>query len=434
VVDTVASEERMRHLTFKSWIGPAVSAARIDATNTPLGTLARRIFAVQRRSALRQVHTSLKKNLQIRFRRILDLLRIEYFARRHAASVRRQRGLSIPHQLLQLLRLAVVHRIDPATYYAHHLYDAPLGIAESAYYLGRAEMKNGLYSLLRELRRGDPNFSLSLSDKVAFSTACLRAGLPIAPVLAVARGGRWEGPTPSEAFDGDLFVKPVRGRGAAAARAYRGIGDGHHVTADGTVLTRMALLDRIAVESQRMPLMVTRKLQNHPEIADLAAQSLITFRVFTCLDPTSEPVVTHAMLRTLSKLEPGWNTEEEFAAAIDLATGRLQPMCGDAGMAPDAWWDRHPKTGAPVTGRVIAHWPELAALAIRAHRAFSGRMIVGWDLALIPDGALVIEGNSDPDTHFLQRVHRCMIGRSALAPLLRHHLQAAESLLSGKPR
>ncbi len=61
-------------------------------------------------------------------------------------------------------------------------------------------------------------------------------------------------------------------------------------------------------------------------------------------------------------------------------------------------------------------------------------MIVGWDLALTPEGAMVIEGNSDPDTHFLQRVHRRMIGRSPLAPLLRHHLQAAESLLSAKPR
>jgi hypothetical protein len=104
-------------------------------------------------------------------------------------------------------------------------------------------------------------------------------------------------------------------------------------------------------------------------------------------------------------------------------------MCGDADYAPDAWWDRQPKTGALVAGRVIAHWPELAALAVRAHRTFSGRMIVGWDLALTPDGPMLLEGNSDPDTHFLQRVHRRMIGRSPMAPLIRHHLQAAESLL-----
>jgi len=75
----------------------------------------------------------------------------------------------------------------------------------------------------------------------------------------------------------------------------------------------------------------------------------------------------------------------------------------------------------------------VAALAIRAHGVFNGRMIIGWDLALSPDGPVVIEGNSDADTHFLQRVHRQMIGRSRMEPLLRHHLQRAERLLAGKP-
>ena len=89
-------------------------------------------------------------------------------------------------------------------------------------------------------------------------------------------------------------------------------------------------------------------------------------------------------------------------------------------------------TGAAVTGRVIENWPAVAALAVRAHQVFNGRMIIGWDLALAPDGPVVIEGNSDADTHFLQRVHRQMIGRSRMEPLLRHHLLAAERLLAGK--
>jgi hypothetical protein len=173
-------------------------------------------------------------------------------------------------------------------------------------------------------------------------------------------------------------------------------------------------------------MLVTRRLTNHPEIADLVDESLITFRVFTCLDAEGRPVVTHGMLRTLSKLEPRWNTHEEYAASLDVGTGELRQMCGDADMAPDSWWDRHPKSGVPVKGRVIANWPAVAALAVAAHGVFSGRVLTGWDLALTPDGPYVIEGNSDADTHFLQRVHRQMIGRSAMAPLLRHHLLTAE--------
>ncbi len=419
----------MRQLTLKDRIPTAALATSIDAADEPLGCLARRVFAAQRGSRYRQVHTHLAKNLRLRFRVPLNLLRIQYFARHHALVVRRQRGIPILRQLRALLRLALIARIDPAVYYAHQLYNAPLGLAETAHYLGRNEMKNGLYSLLNELRRGDPRHGLSLSDKVAFTADCEQAGLAVAPILGVARDGRWEIAPPVEGLDCDLFVKPVRGRGAARVRVYRSIGGGRHRAGDGAELSSPALLEEIAAASRGRPLLLTRRLVNHPEIADLAGQSLIAFRVFTCLDATGTPVVTHGMLRTLSKLEPQWNTEEEFAAPVDVATGRLQPMCGDANMAPDAWWDRHPKTGAPVTGRIIAHWQEVAALAVRAHRAFSGRIIVGWDLALTPEGAMVIEGNSDPDTHFLQRVHRRMIGRSALAPLLRHHLQAAAGLL-----
>ena len=438
----------MQDLTLRATVEPAgVSTAvlpRSDAAlephgeslgeplGEPLGVLARRLFEAQQRSPYRQIHTTHKKELRRRYRVLIDLLRIQLFARRHAPTIRRLRGIPVSAQLLQLLRLAIVHRVDPGSYYAHHLYDAALGLGEITHYLSRTEMKNGIYSLLNTLRRDDPHFGFSLSEKVEFTEHCRNAGLPVVPILAVARAGTWAGVAPDD-LGGDLFVKSIRGRGAVWARAYCCIVPGRYRAADGCELSSAALVEQITAQSQRVPMMIARKFTNHPEIADLAVQSLITFRVFTCFDPAGEPMVTHAMLRTLSKLEPDWQTEEEFAVAIDLTTGRMGAMCGDANLAPDAWWDHHPKTGALVTGRIIKHWPEIAALAVRAHRVFSARMVIGWDLALTPDGPVVIEGNSDPDTHFLQRVHRRMIGRSPLAPLLRHHLRAAEKLLATSP-
>lgn len=396
--------------------------------------MARRIFAAQRRSSFRQVHTHFRKNFWVRFDWLNNLMRTRSFHHRNAAVVAAQRGIPKSRQAIELLKLAVIHRVDPATYYAHHLYDAPLGLAETDYYVGRNEMKHGLYSLLRELRQGQTGFDLTLSEKAQFSEACRAAGLPVVPVLAVVSKGEWryEPGQDAKTLNGDLFVKHLRGKGAVGAAAYTFGADGNYHTKSGEVLTRVELLGRVAEDSAERALLVTRRIRNHSEIADLAVESLITFRVFTCIDLAGEPVVTHAMLRTVSKLEPSWETEEEFAVAIDVDTGRLGRMCGDADMAPDGWWERHPKTGAPVTGRVIENWPAVADLAVRAHRVFNGRMIIGWDLALAPDGPLIIEGNSDADTHFLQRVHRQMIGRSRMEPLLRHHLIAAERLVVGE--
>jgi hypothetical protein len=397
----------------------------------PLGRMARRVFAAQRRSSYRQVHTHFRKNFWVRFNWLSNLGRTRSFHRRHAQAVTAQRGIPARRQAIDLLKLAVIHGIDPATYYAHHLYDAPLGLTETDYYLGRNEMKHGLYSLLRELRRGQSGFDLTLCEKAKFSEACRAGGLPIVPVLAVVSQGRWSFAAGLDAgsLNADVFVKAVRGKGALGAAAYSFGADGQYHARTGEALTRDALMARLIEESAQRDLLVTRRLRSHPEIADLAVESLITFRVFTCIDAAGQPVVTHAMLRTLSKLEPSWGTEEEFAVAVELDTGRLGRMCGDANMAPDAWWERHPKTGAAVAGRMVESWPAIAGLAVRAHRVFNGRMIIGWDLALTPEGPVVIEGNSDPDTHFLQRVHRQMIGRSRMEPLLRHHLHTAERLL-----
>jgi len=168
-------------------------------------------------------------------------------------------------------------------------------------------------------------------------------------------------------------------------------------------------------------------LVNHPAIADLAGRSLIAIRVITCMDASGIPVVTHAMLRVVSKLEPSWHSKREHAAVIDLQSGVLGMMCNDKDLWPGRWTRHHPVTGAPVDGRLLPDWPETRALALAAHGVFADRMLVGWDIALTPSGPVILEGNSYPDVHFLQRVHEQPIGMSRLAPLLQRALDTART-------
>jgi hypothetical protein len=397
----------------------------------PLGRMARRIYAAQCRSKYRAVHSKLHKNLRMRFALFNDLQRVWTFARRHSGKVRRQRGVSVLRQVAALLRLALAYRTDPAAYYALNLYEPGQSLAEVQHYVGRQETKNGLYSLMRQaVSRTRPKSRHSLTNKAVFAEHCAKAGLPHIRVLASGADGvlTLHDETPG-ILDRDLFVKLTRGSGTFGARSYRWLGDGRHAARDGTTYDRAALLKELAESSRWRPLIVNHWLVNHPEIADLATDSLLTFRIFTCLDPAGEPQVTHAFMRIMSKLEPSWHTIEEYGSMIDLDTGRMNRMCADRDLAPDAWWDVHPKTGAQVTGRVISGWPAIAGLAVAGHREFCHWAVIGWDLAWTPDGPVLIEGNSDPDTHYLQRVHRQTLGRSPMAPYLRHHLAAAEALL-----
>jgi hypothetical protein len=164
--------------------------------------------------------------------------------------------------------------------------------------------------------------------------------------------------------------------------------------------------------------------------------ALITIRLITCLDEELRPVLTNAYLRSLAKLEPDWDVGriEDFAASIDLETGALGRMTGDKPECLSEWFDRHPITGAAVTGRVVPCWPEIAALGVKAHRIVPERVMIGWDVAVTPDGPVLLEGNSFLDTIFPQRVFRQPIGHMRLGGLLDFHLGRLEAKLDQQGR
>jgi hypothetical protein len=355
-------------------------------------------------------------------------LRFVFFTARDWRPVRRQRGIPLRRQIADQWRLMQHYRTDPSVYYSSQLYDPPRGVDEVEDYVGRDEIKNGLMKQLHGLQPKIFGKRVSLGNKKVFTRHCQAGGLPVAGLICVVERGHWafDGATGEAAdyrnLDQNIFVKPVKARGARGAEWFDWLGGDRYRNKQGRELSRADVIRHINRKARREAIMVLPKLVNHAEISDLARESLMVFRVFTCLDSWQQPQVTHAMLRILAKLEPSWPESIEYAVRVDLASGKLGELCDDYHFAPDAWWDHHPTTGVAVKGRVIGQWQAIVDLAIAAHRHFVDRTIIGWDIALTDRGPVLIEGNAYPDTHFMQRVHRQFIGQSPMAPLLRHHL------------
>jgi hypothetical protein len=177
-------------------------------------------------------------------------------------------------------------------------------------------------------------------------------------------------------------------------------------------------------------MMVLPRLRNHPAIADMATESLITVRMVTVLDEALQPELVVAYLRVLAKLEPDWPVKKpisEYAAAVDLETGRLDAMTGDKPECLSQWHERHPVTGVEIVGRPVPCWEQVVALVQRAHRVVSDRVLVGWDVAITPEGPVLLEGNSYPDVHYPQRIHRTPYGEMRVGDLLRFHMARLEA-------
>jgi hypothetical protein len=93
-------------------------------------------------------------------------------------------------------------------------------------------------------------------------------------------------------------------------------------------------------------------------------------------------------------------------------------MTGDKADMWLEWSEDHAITHARVLGRVVPCWNGVRSIALMAHSACRDRLLIGWDIAVGPDGAVLLEGNSYPDVDFLQRSHQCAIGDSPLGPLI----------------
>jgi hypothetical protein len=396
----------------------------------PIGPWSRRLEA---RANVR-LHKPMARRLRRLGIRLLDLLRMLWYASRLAAPVARQFGVPIGRQLAAQWRM-VFGGIDPTIYYFEELYK-PGALGRLDQYFLRREVKGDLLGALHRLQPPAGDRRVNLGDKMQLFAWCERAGLPhVAPVMLIEDGQPvWQAPNLLD-LDQDLFVKPRIGRGAVGVSLYRRTAAFQYVDPTGKRLRLGEIVSDIIRRFGTRPMMVLPRLRNHPAIADMATQSLITVRAVTCLNEALEPELAVAYLRVLAKLEPDWPTKKpisEYAAPVDLETGRLGVMAGDKPECLSQSYERHPVTGVAVVGRLVPCWDELVALAERAHRVISDRVLVGWDVAITPDGPVLLEGNSYPDVHYPQRIHRMPYGEMRIGALLRFHMARLEARWDGE--
>jgi hypothetical protein len=329
--------------------------------------------------------------------------------------VRAKFGVGLWQQFLDLCVMALRHGLDAQVYYMFEFYRPERRVRTSGY-LTRYEMKNGLYKVLT-WQVSKTKRRIMLGDKLGMNRICEEHGIATVPILIVAENGKLEHRCAAAGLERDLLIKPRQSKGSRGIEVIRH-SNGKYLCENGASLDRDGLIALIAQRSEEAPILVQPLVKNHPGVADLAERALMRMRVITCLDQDGNPVLTHAVLSNLCKLETSWPTDIELGAAVDLDSGALGMMTGDKADAWLDWSEDHPITRARVLGRIVPCWDQIREIALAAHAACRDRALVGWDIAVGEEGAVLLEGNSYPDVDFLQRSHQCAVGDSPLGPLL----------------
>ena len=340
---------------------------------------------------------------------------------RHGARAKAISGRSYTGQLLDHLVVGLQANLWPHQYYTCELFRPEL--RHRGYeYLRRIETKRALYKLLRTDRREEDRFR----DKLRFFQACQRVGVRSAPVLLAVQNGQIMFPpkTLPALPMADLFVKPLKGRGGAGAAVFR-YEAGRHICGRHQVATAAELARALAALYGDRPVIVQPRLSPHPELHDVALSALPTVRIVTVSNEAGHGEFVGAAFRVASNASAIIDNYHAggLAAAVDGGTGRPGPATDMGTRSNSAWHSRHPIAGGRIKDRILPSWPAVLRLAETAHTLLADRVVLGWDIAILPDGPCIIEANSFPDLNILQRSGLQPLGNGRLGQMMLYHLR-----------
>lgn len=248
-------------------------------------------------------------------------------------------------------------------------------------------------------------------DKVRFAAHCAAHGLPSVPILALvsreapARALQDVPLAIQSAADldallrslGDFrgFAKPLGGGKGYGAFSFE-VQGGRLEPRDGARSVQEMFDTCAAGQFAGQGYVLQPHVEPHEALRPfMPGRGLGTIRICTFLMPDGELCVPYALLRVPS---PGSDSDNvnwgSLLAPVDPASGALNAAVGrltPTGVTQTV--TQHPETGASFEGAVIPEWIAVRDLIGRAAHAFRELPALGWDVAVTPDGPLLLETN-----------------------------------------
>ena len=326
---------------------------------------------------------------------------------------RPQKILPLLYRAWRMYALALTENVMPIEYMVNRLYE-PERKDWLVDYLYWSE--HNILQVLNQKTGADNN---DVQDKARFALICGQHGFPCIPTLAVYQGGKQSIPdTPFLPDQPSLWVKDLAGSNGSGAGQWQWQ-NGIYINAAGNTQTPAELVKAWYGRN----CLVQPVLNNHPRLASLSDtdNTLVVFRIVTGIEPDGKVhLITHFMALPLG----------------GFANRRLALFCklDDDGRILSAFTpqrksvERHPQTGAFIADITVPYWRETLALVKLAHQqAFSRFVFLGWDVAITPDGPILIETNSGPGFFYHQIFDDIPLGHTAFTQIASQYLLKANS-------
>jgi hypothetical protein len=140
-------------------------------------------------------------------------------------------------------------------------------------------------------------------------------------------------------------------------------------------------------------------LSQHPEVNKIYSSSINSIRLYTYRLPDREAELVFPAMMRFGSGGGRIDADGELTVLLDPKSG--QCVAGAVNIERQ-WFKKHPDSGVEFLSMVIPGLPEAVALVEAAARELPELTYVGWDVAMTPDGPVLIEGNGAPILSTLQ--------------------------------
>jgi Sugar-transfer associated ATP-grasp len=195
-----------------------------------------------------------------------------------------------------------------------------------------------------------------------------------------------------------LFAKPLGGLQSLGSASFE-----RYDAAQDCLLTvsgqRLALQKFVADVSAHYGggYLLQRRVSPHADVRAICGDRLATVRLLTIMS-AGKP----RLIRACWKIPAGAHGADNFwragnlLAQLDLETGRVLRVVRGTGMSLDEV-THHPDTGAALVGTVVPNWTAVTGTALEAAKVVPDLKLIGWDIAPVDGGAVLVELNQTPD-------------------------------------
>ena len=143
--------------------------------------------------------------------------------------------------------------------------------------------------------------------------------------------------------------------------------------------------------------LLQRRVSPHQFVRSICGDRLATVRLLTVMSAGVPRII-----RACWKIPAGTHGADNFwragnlLAQLDLATGRVLRVIRGVGMTLEEV-THHPDTGAALIGVVVPNWTAVIETALEGAQVLPDLKLIGWDIAPVDGGAVLVELNHTPD-------------------------------------